>query len=414
MRPSSLSDVETDDDRAAGPGVLRPEDGEAAHRVTFIEVFFDVVFIFAFTQLSKLFLEEPSPVGLVETVVLTAAIWWIWVDTTWVTNWLNPEKWPVRALLLVLMALGLTLSSSLPHAFDSDVGGAVFAVGIVLIGLVRTVFAIVAFRIHRPDNARNFVRILVWTCAGGLLWLLGGFGPADARVWIWAAALALAFLGPLVRFRVPGLGGTPAETWDVSGEHMNERVGLFFIIAIGESIIVTGTVFAGVELSADSIGGYLAAFIGSVLLWMLYFNHGERGGRERMEEASKTGIVARNAYTIVPVVMVIGVVLTAVADELVILHPHEMEHPSTAWLICGGPAVYVLGNLLFKRSVGMPWLLSHLVAIAALIVLGVIGVGITPVSLSFAVNGVLAVVVLADEWSYRSGLRRAVESATHR
>ena len=82
---------------------------------------------------------------------------------------------------------------------------------------------------------------------------------------------------------------------------------------------------------------------------MLYFNHGERGGRERMEEASKTGIVARNAYTIVPVVMVIGVVLTAVADELVILHPHEMEHPSTAWLICGGPAVYVLGNLLFKR-----------------------------------------------------------------
>lgn len=394
--------------------MLRPEDGEAAHRVTFIEVFFDVVFIFAFTQLSKLFLDEPSPVGLLETVVLTAAIWWIWVDTTWVTNWLNPEKWPVRALLLVLMALGLTLSSSLPHAFDSAAGGAVFAVGIVLVGLVRSTFAIVAFRIHRPDNARNFVRILVWTCAAGLLWLLGGFGPADTRVWVWAAALALAFLGPLVRFRVPGLGGTRAETWDVSGAHMNERVGLFFIIAIGESIIVTGSVFAGVELSPDAIGGYAAAFIGSVLLWMLYFNHGERGGRERMEEASRTGIVARNAYTIVPVVMVIGVVLTAVADELVILHPHEMEHPSTAWLICAGPAVYVLGNLLFKHSVGMPWLASHLAAIAALVVLGVVGVGITPVSLSFAVNGVLAVVVLADEWSYRSGLRRAVERAARR
>ncbi|MET0974819.1 MAG: low temperature requirement protein A [Leifsonia sp.] len=393
------------DDRKAGPGLLRPEDGEAAHRVTFIEVFFDVVFIFAFTQLSRLLLDDTTIVGLLETIVLTAAIWWIWVDTTWVANWLNPEKWPVRGLILVLMAVGLTLSSSLPHAFAD--AGWIFAVGIVAIGLTRTVFAIVAFRRRRPDNARNFVRILVWTSVAGVLWLVGGFGPEENRLAIWTVAIALSFIGPLVYFRVPGLGSTPPRTWDVSGEHMAERVGLFFIIAIGESIIVTGTVFSGVELSPDAVAGYAAAFVGSVLLWLLYFNHGERGGRERLEDDEKTGKVARTAYTLVPVVMVIGVVLTAVADEVVILHPEPGGPAWNAWVICGGPAVYLLGNLLFMRAVGLPWLASHAVAIVALAVLAAVGTSLSPASLSWTVNGVLLIVVLVDEWTHRRRLAAA-------
>ncbi len=410
-----MMSVEALDDRKAGPGLLRPDDGVAANRVTFIEMFFDVVFIFAFTQLSALFLEDSSLIGLLETLVLTAAIWWIWVDTTWVANWLNPEKWPVRALFLTLMGLGLTLSSSLPLAFAES--GWVFALGVVMIELVRTVFAIIAFRHRRPDNARNFLRILVWTAASATFWLLGGFGPEESRLWFWGAALALKFTGPLLYFWVPTLGRTPARTWDVTGEHMAERVGLFFIIAIGESIIVTGTVFGSVELSPNAIGGFASAFVCSVLLWMLFFNHGERGGREKIEEAEKTGAVARTAYTFIPVLLVFGVVLTAVADELVILHPESHDSSWTVWLICVGPAVYVLGNALFKRAVGMPWLLSHLVAVIVLVALAgfaALTAPFPPVGVSWMVNGVLACVVLADEWSYRSGLRRAIENTGSR
>lgn len=396
-------------EREAGPGLLRPDEGEAAHRVSFVEVFFDVVFIFAFTRLSNLLAHDPSLPVLAETLVLTAGIWWIWIDTTWLANWLNPEKWPVRILLLALMGLGLTLASAIPDAFTDT--GWVFGCAVVAIELVRTVFAIVAFRRHRPDSSLGYVRVLVWTVAGGALWLIGGFGDPENRLAWWTAALALEFLGPLLFYRVPGLGRTDARTWSIAGTHLAERVGLFFIIALGESIIVTGSVFAETELSVDAVAGFAAAFVCSVLLWMLYFNHAERTGKASIEAADEderreSGLLARNAYTYLPIVMIAGVVLTAVADELVIVGGHPADW--AVWLACGGPALYLAGTALFTRTIrqARPW--AQATAIAVLAVLGFAGGVGTPVITSWVVNGVLLLVVLVDEWVHRRGLQRRI------
>src|SRR6478736_6721734 len=99
--------------------VLRHGDGRDSSRVGYVELFFDLVFVFAVTQLSHSLIAHPDLTTLLHTVVLGWAVWWLWIDTTWVTNWLDPDKVPVRAMLLVLMLLGLLMSSAIPEAFES-------------------------------------------------------------------------------------------------------------------------------------------------------------------------------------------------------------------------------------------------------------------------------------------------------
>ena len=149
---------------------------------------------------------------------------------------------------------------------------------------------------------------------------------------------------------------------------------LFLIIVLGESILVTGRSFAESTLSPLDMLSFLAAFTSTVLMWLLYFNHSQEGGRDFISDAERPGLVAQVAYTYIPLLLVIGILLTAVADEMVLAHPlggasgDEVER-WTAGLICGSSMVYLIGNLLFKRAVGLPWQLSHLVGAGALAVL---------------------------------------------
>ncbi len=375
--------------------VLRDDDRDDAAKVGYVELFFDLVFVFAVTQVSHVLISHPDGTHLARTLVLGLAVWVVWSFTMWVTNWLDPQQRSVRTLLIVLMALGLVMSSAIPEAFGDK--ALVFALAFVVMQVGRSAFTAFALGRHWPANALNFARIGIWEAVAGVPWVAGALADERARLWWWLAAVAIEYAGPRAMFWVPGLGATRSSTWAVRGEHMAERVGLFVIIALGESIIVTGTAFAELPVTWLDVTSMGAAFASTVLMWLLFFDRTERAATERFAAREERGMVAQTAYTYVPIVLVFGIVLTAVADELVLLAPLEPEHGAwTAGLVCGAGAVYLLGNALFRRATGGSWSAPHLFGVVALATLFAARETMSPLTLDWVSNGVLLVVILGD------------------
>ncbi|MGO1069425.1 low temperature requirement protein A [Lysobacter sp. CA199] len=324
--------------------LLRIREGHA--KVGYAELFFDLVFVFAITQLSHTLLEHLSLAGALRTGLLFLGVWWLWIYTSWVTNWLDPEKIPVRLMIFGLMLGGLLLSSSLPEAFAER--GLAFAAVFAAMQVGRSAFMLWALRGGRsPSNFRNFIRITLWFSVSGLLWIGGGLAEPDARAWWWLGAVAVEYLGPVAYFRVPGLGRSSLSDWDIEGGHLSERCGLFIIIALGESILITGATFAKLEWNPATIAAFCIAFLGSVAMWWIYFDSGASRGEHRLTHGGDTARQARLAYTYLHLLIVGGIIVCAVADELVLVHPDHAE-PAGVAAIVGGPALYLSGCALFK------------------------------------------------------------------
>ncbi|MDF2805953.1 MAG: hypothetical protein K0S43_899 [Cellulosimicrobium sp.] len=373
------------------------EDGDSS-RVGYVELFFDLVFVFAVTQLSHGLIAHPGAETLAHTLVLGVAVWWVWVFTMWTTNWLDPERVPVRALLVVLMLLGLVLASAIPEAFGDK--ALLFAVMLVTMQVGRSAFVLVAMGRVWPENAVNFVRITTWFVVSGSLWVAGAL-VEEHRLVLWVVACVIDLAGPRAMFWLPGLGASRASTWVVRGEHMAERVSLFVIICLGESIIVTGAAFAELPLDATTVSAFCSAFASTVLMWLLFFDRSERRATEYFTSRDERGMVAQTAYTYVPFVIVAGIVLTAVADELVLLHPlgHDgagHADPWTAGLVCGAAATYLVGNALFRRATGGPWSLPHLLGAVAVGALYATHAWLTPLALNWVTDGILLAVIVGD------------------
>ncbi|WP_315098784.1 low temperature requirement protein A [uncultured Cellulomonas sp.] len=381
--------------------VLRHGDDHDGSRVGYIELFFDLVFVFAVTQLSHSLIEHPDLTTLLHTLILGWAVWWLWIDTTWVTNWLDPNTLPVRTMLVVLMLLGLLMSSAIPEAFEGK--ALLFAVPYVLIQVGRTLFTVWAMGRHWPENAENFVRITVWLSVSGAFWIAGALADEQVRLVLWVAAALIDVVGPRALFWVPGMGPTDPHTWSVRGSHMAERVALFLIITLGESIIVTGGAFAELELDATTLLAFLAAFASTVLMWLLFFDRSEQSATEYFSSRSEPGMVAQTAYTYVPFLLVVGIMLTAVADELVLLHPLGHTDPWTAGLVCGAAAVYLLGNAFFRRATGGRWSAPHLAGVVVVLAVFLMRDSLTPLALNWVSNSVLLAVIVGDVVLARRG-----------
>jgi len=371
-------------------GLLRDRgDGHRHARVGFVELFFDLVFVFAVTQISHSLIEHLDPLGAVQAAVILAAIWWGWVNTAWVTNWLDPERTPVRALLFVMMAFGLVMSASIPEAFGDR--GAAFGLAFAALQLTRTLFMLWASRPSRPLFL-NFVRITVWHALSASLWVAGGFAPEETRLAWWAAAVAVEFLAPAAYFWLPGLGRSTTADWNVEGHHLAERTGLFIIIALGESILVMGATFAGLAWTADSLSAFAVAFLGSLAMWWIYFSGAADAARSVIAESDDPGRIGRRAYTYCPVVLVAGIIVAAVSDEIILKHPHGHIGPAAAAVILGGPALFLLGSLLFKLAVFGTWSPSRLAGLALLAALAPFALLFEPLPLAAAALGTLLVV----------------------
>lgn len=328
--------------------LLREGHGHAHSLVTFVELFFDLVFVFAVTQLSHGLLERFTPRGGLETAMLLMAVWWVWIYTSWFTNWLDPERIPVRLVLFALMLAGLILSASIPRAFESK--GIVFGATYAATQVGRTLFILWAVR-HRDALRRNFQRIQCWLVVSAIFWILGGLAAGNARLGLWAFALFLEYLAPACGFWTPGLGRSAVTDWNISGEHMAERCGLFVIIALGESILVTGATFSGLTWNPATVAAFVTAFLGSAAMWWLYFNATASLSSTIIARSRDPGRLGRLAYTYIHIVIVAGIVVSAVGDELSVAHPSGQARPGTWLALAGGPMLFLLGILLFKWSV---------------------------------------------------------------
>ena len=385
---------------AARKNLLRARDPHEESRVTFVELFFDLVFVFAITQLSHSLLEDLSVAGAMHVALLLFAVWWVWIYTAWVTNWLDPQLPLVRLMLFVLMLAGLLLSASIPHAFTE--AGLVFAIAYALMQVGRSLFVVWAVRGHSPENFLNFQRISIWLLTSAALWIAGGLVGEGVRPILWLGALVIEYVSPAVGFYVPGLGRSTTEDWDIEGGHIAERCGLFVIIALGESILVTGATFADLAWNGTTVAAFIVAFVGSVAMWWIYFNLGAERGSRRIAQSSDPGRLARLAYTYIHIVIVAGIIVCAVADELVLTHPTGHVEKSALAVILGGPAVYLVGNVLFKYAIAGRLPPSHLAGLALLAALIPFANYLSLLQLGAAANAVLVLVAIWETISLRT------------
>jgi low temperature requirement protein LtrA len=384
----------------APKGLLRARHGHEHGKVTFVELFFDLVFVFAVTQLSHSLLKDLSMAGAAKTGFLLMAVWWAWIYTSWVTNWLDPERTPVRLLLMVLMLVGLVLSMSIPTAFG--VRGLSFALAYVALQVGRSLFTLWAVRRH-ARNRRNFQRITAWLALAAGVWIGGGVAGGALQVALWIVALGIEYLSPALGFWTPGLGRSTTADWDVEGGHIAERCALFVIIALGESILVTGATFGDMRWSADTAAAFAVDFVGSVAMWWLYFDTGAGRGSREIAASADPGRLARLAYTYIHLLLVGGIIIAAVADEIVLAHPSGHVEPESLAVILGGPAVYIVGNILFKRATANRIPLSHLVGCLLLIGLVPVGIVASPLTLGAGAAAALVVVAVWETVSLRRG-----------
>jgi low temperature requirement protein LtrA len=391
--------------RGARTSLLREREGENGSRVTFIELFFDLVFVFAVTQLSHSLLGSMTAMGATQTALLFVAVWWAWVNTSWCTNWLDPERTPVRLMLMALMLAGLCMSTSIPGAFGEK--GLPFAGGMAAMQVGRSAFMLWAFRRIDPQNHLNFQRITAWLVLASSLWVAGAFGDGTLRLALWAGAALVESSGPAFGYHTPGLGRSMTEDWRVDGHHMAERCGLFIIIALGESILLTGATFAGLAVTWDAAAAFVAAFLGSVTMWWIYFDVSADTATERIVEDKDPGRLARLAYTYFHMPLVAGIIVCAVADELVLKHPSGPVSPATAAIMIAGPALYVGGNALFKRAIGGEWPRSHLLGLVLLAACVPLASLVSPLGLTAATTFALVIVAAVETVRLRRGKAEA-------
>jgi low temperature requirement protein LtrA len=383
-------------DAAIAGGSLLRRDGAERGRVGMVELFFDLVFVFAVTQLSHTLLEHLDWANTLRVGMLMVAVWWVWIYTSWVTNWLDPQRVPVRTALFVLMLAGVVMSASIPQAFGER--GLAFAAAYVSMQIGRTVFFIWAVRSGPVSMRRNFQRVAVWLSLSGVFWIAGALAPGDARLLLWALALGIEVVSPMLYFWVPGLGRSSVQDWNVDGGHMAERCALFVIIALGESLLVSGANFASAEWNAPVATAFGLAFLGTVAMWWLYFDKGQAAGHHRIAHAQDPGRHARTGYTYLHLPIVAGIIACALADELVLAHP---EHASSAGItaMLGGPALYLAGVGGFKwasRERALPPL-SHLVGLLLLAVLA-LPAALHWLSALAVMGGAVAVLVFVAVW----------------
>lgn len=360
--------------------LFRSRGNSDSGKVSFIELFFDLIFVFAVTQLSHSFLANFTWLGAVQLGLLTMAIWWVWIFTAWVMNWLNPETSRVRSMLFGLMLIGLIMSSSIPDAFEKT--GIYFACAYALFQVGRTAYTVWVLRKGSTELRINFIRILSWLSLSGSFWIAGGIAHEETRLALWCMALFIEYIAPSLGFWLPKLGRTPTTVWNVEGSHMAERCGLFIIIALGESILVTGATFAELEWDFLTISSFAAAFLCTIAMWRIYFDATAKTGHHFIAHSDDPGRVARSAYTYTHLLLVAGIILSAVADELVLAHPTGHMDAKTAAVMLAGPVLFLLGNLLFMRIVAGVVSAPYLAGIILLVILLPFSSRISPLLLS--------------------------------
>jgi low temperature requirement protein LtrA len=378
----------------------RDSDAEE-QRATTLELFFDLVFVFAVTQVSHLLLDNLTFEGAGQALFALLVVWWAWNYTTWVTNELDPDSFVVRLVLIGVMLASLVMAIAIPHAFGDR--ALLFAGAYVTIQVGRHTFlAFGAAGPGTPERARA-ERILAWFVLSAVFWLAGAFIEGDGRTAVWLVALAIDYTAPLVLYWLPYRPRLSGDTWEVETSHFAERFQLFMIIALGETIIITGATTAALDLDAAVITAFGLAFLSTAALWWLYFNYVARVAEKRLELAPDRTRLARDGYTYMHVLLVAGIILAAVGDELVIAHPTDVLPAAELAAVAGGPALYLFAHVLFRLRMAGTLSWKRLGGGLACVAAGFLGALIPALALATLLVAILVTVIALEE---RSGARR--------
>jgi low temperature requirement protein LtrA len=371
------------------PSLVRPR--EVARSVKPLELFFDLVYVFTISQLAHHLLSQVDARGMAETLVLTLAVMYAWFMTVWTSNWLDADRQPVRLLLLGLMFASLVMSTSISGAFGDRAG--LFVIGYLTIQIGRTAFAVFAFRGHRLYT--HFANALVWEVGTAPLWIAGIAGGSNARLVLWAVATLITYGGVIAGHPLPGRKSPFSSDSQIYAEHLLERFRLFFLIALGETVLTLGNAFADQEVAADRLFVLAVAFTGSVALWWCYFHRAEEIGVRAVKEAEKPSrIVGLGNYTLI--LMVIGIIAIAVGDELAIADPGGSTSFDVSLLVFGGPAIFLLAQFGFMRRATGRVHPSRIIASLGLLVLAIVTAPLSLLVAVIASTGILVAVAIDD------------------
>ncbi|RZU76504.1 low temperature requirement protein LtrA [Micromonospora kangleipakensis] len=322
-------------------------DPESPRRVTLLELFFDLVYIVALALVSRGMVVDLSWERALQALLILMALWWTWAITTLVTDMYDPERTEIKLLVTAVMFGALLMTTAIPEAFGRR--GLVFAGTYVAIHLGRGLFLMPAVRHHRQTQ-RRAARIFIWFAVSAVPWIAGGLVEGRAREALWALALAIDYLGFRLSYPVPGLGAVPDSQRNVAAEHLSERYQQFFIIALGDAILTTGTMFSLYHSEAENIGAFAVAFGTSLLLWRIYVH---KSGELLPHAISSSKQPSRflNTAPYTHLLMVAGVVTTAAGFDLVLHEPTGRTPPAWMAVILGGPALFLVGRAFFEYEV---------------------------------------------------------------
>jgi low temperature requirement protein LtrA len=306
-------------------------------------------------------------------------------------NWFDPGSPTVRSVLTGVMLASLLMAAALPGAFGAD--GVLFAVSYVALQVGRNVAA--ATLLRRDHPLRDvFERLVGWSALSGVLWVAGAALPGDRRLLLWVPAVLLDLCAPVAGYWLPGRGRAATTDYDIEGAHFTERCEGFIIIALGESIVVTGATAADAGLSTTVVACLCVAFLQTAALWWLYFGAMAERSRDVMRTCEDPGRLARDAYTYGHVPIVAGIIAAAVGDDLLIGEPSKALHGVGLAMVIGGPVLYLLGETLFRARLTRVVGVERLAGAAALLTLAPLGSNMSALALCSLVAGVLVVLAL--------------------
>lgn len=314
---------------------------EREQRVTPLELFFDLVFVFGFTQVTGVFLDDPTWAGLGHGLLVLAALWWAWASYAWLTNTVDPGLGAVWGAILVAMAAMFVAALAVPDAFGRH--GVVFGVCFLIVNVMHLTLYALAAR-GDPDLLAAILRIAPSALAGAALIIAAGFVDGTLRPLLWLVALAIGFLRPLIG----GLSG-----WRLEPAHFVERHGLIVIIAIGESLIAIGLGARGTGLGTGEIVAAVLGLLVTTSFWLAYFDFFAIRGEQLLtgRSGAERTALARDVYTYLHLPMVAGIVLFAFAMETTLAHVGDELDTVAAVGLCGGPALYLFAYVALRLRV---------------------------------------------------------------
>jgi low temperature requirement protein LtrA len=373
---------------------LRRDSG-VEQRATTLELFYDLVFVFAITQVSHLLLDHLNWTGVGQSLLVLLVVWWSWNYTTWVTNELDPASVIVRLLLIALMLASFLMAIAIPDAFGDK--ALLFAASYVAIQVGRHFFVTFVAAERGTIERERAGRILAWFIAAGVLWIAGALADGSTRTVLWLAALALDYAAPLVTYWLPGRPPIGLDTWEVGSGHFAERFQLFIIIALGETIVVTGATTAELDLTTARVVAFAVAFLATAAFWWLYFSLVATIIERRLALAENRTVLARDAFTYLHVLIVAGILLTAVGDELVVEHPtEELSNPQLAAVVCG-PALYLFAHVALRLRMTGTIGGRRLAGAIACLAIAAIGTFASALVVAALLLGVLVAVIVGDQ-----------------